>query len=855
MAKTPLKNILNIFSNTKQFINKLVSLDAFTSKEYGVSDLLIYDKFVASGIILNTDGSLLTSLWFRGQDLDSSTDDDLSYLSQYINMAMCKLGTGWTVHLDCIRSESSGYIDPEECHFTDAASYIIDEERRFEYNLEDTHYENNYVMNFTWLPPADFESRIGLVFLQAEEKTKGKHVDYSKYLAVFREQVLDVIGILETKFKISQMTDDEMLSYLNYCVTGNWLELHNPVEHFTEISYIVANQDLINGFDPKVGEKFVRAISLGENFPAKSFPTMLKQLNDLGFCYRWNTRYIFLDKAHAEKMIAKIADLHFQKRKSAGSMATEHFGGDASHKVNRSADTYFEDAEEARELSEIGGIRFGKYTSSIIIYEEDQIALAEKTKIVKNLINNLNLIARVEKAHCLEAFLGSLPSMVRPNIRKWIMHSTNLADLMPTTSTWAGFNENPCRYYQEAKNAPPLFYASTTGNTPFRVCLHNGDVGHGLILGNGDQTKILNFIATQHTRYKNAKVFYFDNGHGSLPLCYSMNGTHYDIGSEHENISFKPLEFLDKSEDFSFVSDWLVEICLLNGFKIQSNHRTIITDVLGIIRDEGSSEQRTMSYFQYQISSKDEELAEVFKPYTTIGGGGGLQSTIFDAKKDNLTFSTFTVFELQHLIKKGDETLIPAIRYLFHMIERNADGSPILILLAQAWSVLKNKVFQSIVGEWLRKIGRLNVAILLASTQLSDILNSEIFDVLIDNCKTNFLMPNPEAQKPNIAKIYEQYGLNEKQISLIANGIPQREYYYMSSLGSRMFNLALGEITLAFIGYSSVEDIAIARDLKVQHGNKFAYYWLNRFNLSKVQQLWLNKHNQLIENKGAPQNV
>lgn len=850
-SKTPIKKILNFFGNASYWVKKFVSLDAFRSKEYGLSDLLIYDKFVAQGILLNIDGSLLTSLWFRGQDLDSSTDDDLTYLSQYINMAMCRLGTGWTVHLDCIRSESTGYIKAEDCYFTDATSFIIDEERRFEYNLEDTHYENTYVMNFTWLPPADFESKVGLVFLQADAKTKGRQVDYSKYLDVFREQVQDIIGILETKFKIAQMTDDEMLSYLNYCVTGDWIELHNPEEQFTELRYVIANQDLINGFDPKVGDKFVRAISLGENFPNHSYPTILKYLNDLGFCYRWNTRYIFLDKAHAEKMIEKIADLHFQGRKSAGDMAAEHFGGDASHKVNRSADTYFDDAKEAQELSEIGGVRFGKYTSTIIIYEEDQEALVEKTKIVKNVINNLNFLARVEKAHCLEAFLGSLPSMVRPNIRKWIMHSTNLADLMPTTSVWAGFNENPCRYYQEANNAPPLFYASTTGSTPFRVCLHNGDVGHALILGNGDQTKVLNFIATQHTRYKNSKVFFFDNGHGSLPLCYSMDGTHYDIGSDHENISFKPLEYLDSGEDFSFVSDWLVEICLLNGFKIQSQHRTVISDVLGIIRDEGSSDQRTMSYFYYQISSRDEELAQVFKPYTKTGGGG-LQSTIFDSIHDNLSFSRFTVFELQNLIKKGDETLIPAIRYLFHMIERNANGSPILIILAQAWSVLKNKIFQSIVDEWLRKIGRQNVAIVLASTQLSDILNSEIFDVLIDNCKTNFLLPNPEAQKPNIAKIYEQYGLNEKQISLIANGIPQKEYYYMSSLGDRMFNLALGDVAVTFISHSSIEDIAKARELKNAYGDRFAYHWLKEYGLPNISKLWLDKHLELKE-KGSNQ--
>lgn len=848
-------SVLNFFNNSLYHVRKFVSLDIFTSKTYGVSDLLLYSKFVNPGIILNTDGSFLKSFWFRGQDLDSSTDDELAYMSHYINMAMCRLGNGWTVHLDCIRRESSGYIEARDCHFIDATSLLIDEERRFEYNLEDTHYENDYIINFTWLPPSDLSSKLGIVFLQKDEKQKKNTVNYADYLNAFNDSVEGIIDILKVKFKISAMTDDEMLSYINFCVTGNSFKLKNPTEHYTDIRFVVANQDIINGFDPMVGDKYLRVISLGENFPPQTYPTVLKHLNELGFAYRWNTRYIFLSNKDAEKMISKIADLHYQGRKSAASMVSEHFGGDASHKVNRSSDTYFEDAEAARELVELGGVRFGKYTSSIILMDKNQEALVEKTKIVQAVINNLNFLARIEKAHCFEAFLGSLPSMVRPNVRKAIMHSTNLADLMPTTSVWAGFHNNPCRYYAVANNNPPLFYASTTGNTPFRVCLHVGDIGHTLVLGSSRGGK-LNFIATQHMRYKNARVFHFDNGRSALPLCFSMNGTHYDIGFDNgnssqiaigstastDNITFKPLEFLDNHEDFTFACDWLIDICLLNDFSIKPQHRTIISEVLGIIRDEGNNEQRTLSYFYYQVSSRDDELASVFKPYTR-SGGGGLQATIFDAIDNRLALNKYTVFELEQLMRKGDEVLIPAIRYLFHMIERSVDGSPIAIILDEAWAIFKNKIFQSIIDEWLRKIAKKNVFLVIASTQINDVLKSEIFDVLIDNCKTTILLPNPEASKPYIADIYKQFGLNEKQIELIAYAVPQRDYYYMSNLGNRMYNLNLGELALTFLGRASVADITRARELKQQYGDMFGYHWLQEFGHNDFARIWLDKHN------------
>ena len=97
-------------------------------------------------------------------------------------------------------------------------------------------------------------------------------------------------------------------------------------------------------------------------------------------------------KEEAEKYISKMADLHYQGRKSAGSVAMEYFGADSGHKVNRSAEVMFEDAEEARLISELGGVRFGKYTAALVLYEEDLDVLNEKVKIVKSVINNMNFL-------------------------------------------------------------------------------------------------------------------------------------------------------------------------------------------------------------------------------------------------------------------------------------------------------------------------------------------------------------------------------------------------------------------------------------------------------------------------------
>ncbi len=53
--------------------------------------------------------------------------------------------------------------------------------------------------------------------------------------------------------------------------------------------------------------------------------------------------------------------------------------------------------------------------------------------------------------------------------------------------------------------------------------------------------------------------------------------------------------------------------------------------------------------------------------------------------------------------------------------------------------------------------------------------------------------------------IYEGFGLNARQIDIVARAEPKRDYYYQSRLGNRVFDLGLGPVALAFAGASTPE--------------------------------------------------
>ena len=87
-------------------------------------------------------------------------------------------------------------------------------------------------------------------------------------------------------------------------------------------------------------------------------------------------------------------------------------------------------------------------------------------------------------------------------------------------------------------------------------------------------------------------------------------------------------------------------------------------------------------------------------------------------------------------------------------------------------------------------------------------------------------MPNPQATEPQIRTIYQGFGLNSRQIEIVATAVPKRDYYYQSRLGNRLFDLDLGAATLAFAGASTPQDQRDIDAVLAASPSSFAAAWL-----------------------------
>jgi len=66
--------------------------------------------------------------------------------------------------------------------------------------------------------------------------------------------------------------------------------------------------------------------------------------------------------------------------------------------------------------------------------------------------------------------------------------------------------------------------------------------------------------------------------------------------------------------------------------------------------------------------------------------------------------------------------------------------------------------------------------------------------------------------------VYRRFGLNDRQIEILARAIPKRDYYCQSRRGNRLFELGLGEVALAFTAASSKADQTLIDGVLAEHG-------------------------------------
>ena len=795
----------------------------FKTRWEGLPDLLMYASVIDEGVMLLQDGALMTTWKYRGPDLASATYEEMANISARLNKILL-LGTNWMLHVDAIRSYSQDY---PESSFPDPITRLIDMERRQQFTLEGSHFESEYFLSLTYLPPMQKEEKLkGFLFegesvkrdvaTRALDYFKGKISQFDDILtSLFQARQL---GTIEEKDELGcVLRFNEQLRYIRRTIGGHDFRFAEP-EIPIDLQEIIPTEDFWAGVSPRYGKKWIRVIAI-DGFPAKSIPGILAVLDTLPFEYRWSTRAQTLDPEEAKGLLEKTHKKWRGKVRGFWDQLMnkpEGTGGTKDHFAAKMA----ADAEAAMSVASEAAVQFALYSSNIILMDEDQARLDEMESEIKKAIFNAGFGARTEDVNAVEAWRGSLPGDGYRNVRRVYLHTINLADSLPISAVWTGEKVNPSALMPP--NTPPLMITTSVGATPYRLHLHVSDVGHALILGptGAGKSTLLAMLAAQWRRYPNSKVYTFDKGKSMYVLAKAAGAEFYDMGAAGSGVQLCPLREIDDPADIAWAVDYIESLCILGGTTISAKHRNAINQGVKMLRNSP-----TRSLTELYTAIQDEGLREALQHYTLSGAVGEL----LDAETDTLKSSRFMVFEMEALMnggETGNKGLVAVLLYLFRQIEKQLDGSPTLILLDEAWVYLDHPLFRDKIRDWLKTMRRKNASVVLATQSISDVIKSPIRDVVLESCPTKILLPNAEAGNDNSRPFYTQLGLNARENTIVQTAIPKRQYYITSPRGRRLIGLGIGGVAMSFVGVSSVEQRNAATQLMTKYPDTWQSEWL-----------------------------
>ena len=789
----------------------MMNLAEYRNHPAVLADFLPWVALIAPGVVLNKDGSFQRTARFRGPDLDSATPAELVGVTARLNNTLRRLGSGWALFVEADRLSATDY---PESRFPDAASALIDLERQDGFEQAGVHFESKYYLTFLWLPPDEDVGRAEAWLYEGKSKTG---VDPHELLRGFIDRTDRVLQLVEGFVpEVAWLNDGDTLTYLHSCVSTKSQRVRVP-EIPMYLDVLLADQPLTGGLEPCLGSAHLHSLTV-VGFPTATHPGILDELNRLAFPYRWSTRALLLDKTEAVRLLTKIRRQWFAKRKSITAILKEVMTNEASVLVDSDAANKAADADAA--LQELGADDVGQayLTATVTVWDEDAGLAAEKLRLVEKIIQGRDFTCMTESLNAVEAWLGSLPGHVYANVRQPPVSTLNLAHMIPLSAVWAGPERD------EHLQAPPLFFAKTEGSTPFRFSLHVGDVGHTLIVGPTGVGKsvLLALMALQFRRYRKSQVFAFDFGGSIRAAALAMGGDWHDLGGGG-TVSLQPLARIDDPPERAWAAEWVAAILAREGVTVDAAVKEHLWSALESLASSPVNE-RTITGLAVLLQSAP--LKQALQPYCV----GGTYGRLLDAESERLGEASVQAFETEGLIGSGAAPAV--LTYLFHRIEGRLDGRPTLLIIDEGWLVLDDPAFAQQLREWLKTLRKKNASVVFATQSLSDIANSPIAPAIVESCPTRVFLPNERAIEPQITAIYRGFGLNDRQIEIVARATPKRDYYVQSRRGNRLFELGLGPVALAFCAASGKADHAAIEKVLAEHGREdFATAWLRERNL------------------------
>jgi type IV secretion system protein VirB4 len=427
-----------------------------------------------------------------------------------------------------------------------------------------------------------------------------------------------------------------------------------------------------------------------------------------------------------------------------------------------------DEIDQALDEATAGAIAFGRHHLTVQPIVNDLKELDEGLARIDTELMNLGILGVREDLNMEPCFWAQLPGNFEYIARRATVSTANLAG-------FASLHNFPTGRPEGNHWGPAVTVLETKSGTPYFFNFHAGDVGHTTLIGptGCGKTALMNFLCAQSRKF-GCRVFYFDRDRGSEIFLRALGGTYRMLGAAYPS-GFNPLQLADTSANRAFLADWLK--CLLTAFGEP-------------LTDEELARVGEAVTGNFKLAWDHRTLGNV-APFLGMAGPGSLagrmaiwhgqgeKQNLFGGSTDLLSLDRKVMaFEMGPLLSDAS-SIAPVLLYLFHRIRSALDGTPTMIVLEEAWALLKNPIFAAKIEDWLKTFRKMNALVVFATQSVEDAVRSEISPALIGQTATHIYFSNPKATE----EYRSVFKLSEREMHLIRDVLDKDSRYFLLKQG------------------------------------------------------------------------
>ncbi len=782
-----------------------------------------YSFIISPSVCFLKSGALMATYQVEYPDLESSSASSIESLASLFNRSVMSLAQneGWAIFFDARRYKTKDYPAGE---FDNLAGWLIDQRRAENFHKYGEHFTTDYYISFVYQLESDAESKTTALFFKNNGKQNQKNsVKKSKALFTgknlpeiqkevenFLDDVEKVMGTLSTKIWCHRLDDSELFTYIKSNVSLEKQDLVYPEGTFFFLDNFICDEDVRTSMPLKIGEFYAPVIAVMD-FPNKSYPGIFDRLNRTMTEFRWTTRFIPLSKDESAKEADKYQKRMYSARKSAATLFTELAANVEIDRENQGAMEMESEAGQIQADIAMGEYVLGYYTSNLMCWDRNLEKAKEKSRKLQQVVRSCGFSAKEETFNNVEAWCGMMAGNVYSNIRRPLISTRNMSNIVPLSSAWQGMLYNDFTL-ETSGSAVPLLTCSTSYGTPFFLNLNVRDVGHTFVFGptGAGKSTLLALLMAQATKYKNANIVCIDKQLSSRAFMVASGGVYVEPGKDE--VAFQPLSELKNPDECSeseyreslmWCQQFIECLILQQNIEVTPQMSKAISETL-VLLSLKESNMHDLTSFQGYVNftnpeTGDNTIRTALDPYCR----GGAFGSIFDADKTTLNLSKLMTIEMGSLMRLSEKAVAPALMYIFRYLEKlwtvpHGEKQPLTFLfLDEAWLYLQHPVFAGFIQEWLRTLRKKKVFCIFATQEVSAASKSSLRDTIVQQCLTKIYLADESAV--SLAESYKDFGLTDSEIVALSEATMKRDYYFKNPNGSRMFTLDLDDFQLALI--------------------------------------------------------